>query len=335
MRLPTSSFYQSGTFDLESGETLQQLEIAYETWGSASRARDGAILLCHGYTNHCHAGDGGWFTNLLGSGRAVDTERYYVICSNMLGSSFGSTGPQSINPATGAPFGGDFPKITTRDMVRAQERLLEHLGIDQLHAVMGYSFGGHLTFLWGEMHPDRMTRLVPIAGTLRRHTTPAQVQAIRDHYAQCPGWNGGNYQHDPKGNGVYDALCAARLERMKLYGHGKYLEDTVEDPAKRDAILQDRAASWAAEFDANSLAIIYEAGIGSEADASKIKAPLLNVLANTDSVVDVAEGQPTVDLLSHHGVDARFLEIDTAYGHAGPMLDAHKWAEDLRRFLAA
>lgn len=263
----------------------------------------------------------------------MDTDRYFVVCSNMLGSAFGTSGPQSINPETGTAYGPDFPKYTTADMVAVQHLLLEKLGIGQLKAVMGYSYGGHLTFLWGALHPDRMRALVPIAGVIRRETTPDQVAKIRADYETCPGWNGGHYHGRERESGVYDALVAARIARMKLYGAGRHLEDTVADPAERERILQDRAESWAAEFDANALAILYEAGIGSAADPARIKAPLLSVMADTDSVVDVKLGQPTVDEINRHGGQARFRPLETPYGHAGPMVDAHKWEADLRAFL--
>lgn len=338
MLLPTSKIFSSTGFPLSGGETLAELTVSYETWGTLDADGNNAILLCHGYTNYPHAGGDadGWFHNLMGPGKAVDTDKYFVVCSNMLGSAYGTTGPSSINPATGKPYGPDFPKYSTADMVAAQERLIDHLGIRQLKAVMGYSYGGHLTFLWGATHPERMRALVPIAGVIERKTTADQVQAIRERFAvACPGWNGGHYYGNEKESGVYDEMVKSRAERLRLYGVGRHLEDTIEDPAERDRIIQARAETWAGQFDANALSILYEAGIGSTAvpRAGNIKAPLLNALARTDSVVDVALGQPTVDLLRGHGVDATFLEIDTEYGHAGPMIDAHKWENDLRAFL--
>lgn len=337
MLLPTSKTYTSGEFQLSTGRTLPELVIAYETWGTLAPDGNNAILLCHGYTNHPHAGgdEEGWFFNLMGPGKAVDTDRYFVVCSNMLGSAYGTTGPSSINPETGTPYGPDFPEYTTVDMVVAQHRLIDHLGISQLKAVMGYSYGGHLTFLWGAAYPDRMRALVPIAGVIKRKTTMAEVAKIRSQFADCPGWNGGHYYGQEVESGVYDVLVKSRMDRLRLYGVGRHLDDTVADPAERDRIILERAKTWAGEFDANSLSALYAAGIGSTAAplAGDFKAPLLNVLARTDSVVDVALGQPTVDLLCEKGVDARFLEIDTEYGHAGPMIDGHKWAGDLQDFL--
>ena len=340
MLLPTSTIFTSTEFPLSGGDTLAELDVAYETWGTLAPDGNNAILLCHGYTSHPHAGGGsggdGWFGNLMGPGKAVDTDQYFVICSNMLGSAYGTSGPLTTNPATGRPYGPDFPKYSTADMVAAQLRLIDHLGVNQLKAVMGYSYGGHLTFLWGAIHPDRMRALVPIAGFIERKTTSAQLDAIRDQFAACPGWNGGHYYGHEKEGGIYDELVKARIKRLRMYGIGKHLEDTVDTPEDRERILRGQAETWAGQFDANSLSILYEAGMNSSARpiVGQFKAPLLNVLARTDSVVDVALGQPTVDLLCDNGVDARFLEIDTEYGHSGPMIDADKWAGELKDFLA-
>lgn len=336
MLLPTSKTFVSPDMPLAGGAVLPELTVAYETWGTLNAKGDNAILLCHGYTNYPHAtgSDSGWAVNLVGPGKAVDTDKYFVVCSNMLGSSYGTSGPNTINPKTGRNWGPDFPKYSTADMVEAQRRLIDHLGVNQLKAVMGYSYGGHLTFLWGATHPERMRCLVPIAGVIERKTTTAQVQAIRDRYVHCKGWNGGHY-YGHEHEGVYDQMVKDRIERLTNYGIGTHLADTVGDPAKCEAIIRQRAEKWAKEFDANSLYILYEAGIGSNVTpkAANIRAPLLNVLADTDSVVDVAVGQPTVDLLKSKGVKAEFLELKTRYGHAGPMIDAHKWEAKLREFL--
>lgn len=335
MLLPTSRTFSTENFQLTSGDTLPKLTIAYETWGELSSDGNNAILLCHGYTNHPHAGGGenGWFHNLMGPGKAVDTDKYFVVCSNMLGSAYGTTGPASVNPNTDKPYGPDFPTYSTLDMIEAQRTLIDALGIMQLKAVMGYSYGGHLTFLWGATYPDRMRRLVPIAGVIERKQTPEDIARIRARFEDCPGWNGGHYYENEPGGGVYDKMVEARMETLTKYGQGTYLATQGHDLDAVAAIIRGRAEEWATQFDANSLWKLYDAGIGSKANPAAIKAPLMNVLARTDSVVDVALGQPTVDTLKSHGVDATFLEIDTEFGHAGPMLDAHLWADDLREFL--
>jgi len=335
MLLPTSQTFVSQNFQLTSGAVLPELQIAYETWGTLSANGDNAILLCHGYTNHPHAGgdENGWFHNLMGPGKAVDTDKYFVVCSNMLGSSYGTSGPGSINPDTQKPYGPDFPAYSTADMIEAQRTLIDALGIKQLKAVMGYSYGGHLTFLWGSTYPDRMRCLVPIAGVDERKQTPEDIARIRARFENCPGWNDGHYYDNEPGGGVFEKMIEARMETLTKYGQGTYLAAQGHNAEAAAEIIRERATIWAGQFDANSLSILYQAGIGSKADVSKIKAPMLNALARTDSVVDVALGQPTVDLINSHGGDATFLEINTEYGHAGPMLDAHLWADDLRAFL--
>ncbi len=338
MLLPTSRVMNFPDFPLSGGARLAELAVAYETWGTLNEAGTNAILLCHGYTSSPHAAgdEDGWCRNLVGPGLAIDTDRYFVVCANMIGSSYGTSGPATTDPATGRPYGPDFPKYLIADMVEAQHRLIDALGIAQLAAVVGYSYGGHLTFIWGVTHPERMRALVPIAGTMDRRKTPEQIQALRDRFAaRCPGWNGGHYHDRLKESGVFDELVAHRMESQMTYGFNDWLNETVGNPAEREAILRERAESWAARFDANSLWILYEAGLGSTAVplAGQMRAPLLNVLASTDKVVDVAVGQPTVDLLRSKGVNARFHRIETVYGHYGPMIDAAKWAGELGAFL--
>lgn len=339
MLLPTSRTFAVDDFHLSTGATLARLTLAYETHGELNADGGNAILLCHGYTNTPHAGGDaeGWFFRLLGPGKAVDTDKYFVVCSNMLGSAYGSSGPGDIDPATGKPYGPDFPKYTTRDMIEAQKLLIDHLGIGQLAAVIGYSYGGHLTFLWGATYPDRMRALIPIAGVIERKTTHADIDRIKARFEDCPGWNGGHYYgNEDLPGGVREKMIAARIETLDRYGLGDYLTDTVGDPSERTRILQNRANTWSKQFDANALWILYEAGIGSTAIpiADRIKAPLLNVLSRSDSVVDVRDGPATAELLRNAGVDAAFFEIDTAYGHTGPLLEPDKWGDRLASFLA-
>ena len=151
MLLSTSTTFNIQDFSLEKGGKLNNLEIAYETYGDLNTDGDNGVLICHGYTNNQHAAgdDNGWYSGIIGPGKAVDTNQYYVITANMLGSSYGSTGPASINPVSGIPYGLDFPDITIGDMVNSQIRLLDYLGVKQLITVIGNSFGGHLAFQWG------------------------------------------------------------------------------------------------------------------------------------------------------------------------------------------
>ena len=337
MLLPTSKTFTSTDFPLSDGGRLPELTVAYETYGTLAGDGGNAILLSHGYTSNPHAAgdESGWWCDLIGPGKAMDTDRYFVICANMLGSSYGSTGPASIDPATGAPYGPDFPNVTTDDMVAAQVRLLDHLGVGQLAAKIGFSYGGRLTFLWGVTHPDRMRALIPVASGIDGRGRQATVQALIDRFATCSGWNGGRYYGREKDSGVYDMLVTMRIETLTNYGVAKHLEDTVDDPAERERRLRAQATRWAEEFDANALIALRKASIRFDAtpQAANIKAPLLYVLSRTDPLFPPELGPKTIELLKGHGVDARYFEIDTEYGHRGPSVAWAKWSDTLRAFL--
>lgn len=336
MLLPSSTLYTTSDFDLEKGGCFATLDLAYETYGTLDADGGNAILLGHGYTSNPHAGGpGGWWEELIGPGRAIDTDRFCVIASNMIGSSYGSTGPSHTDPGTGKPYGLGFPDITTGDMIEAQCRLLDHLGVGQLAAVVGFSYGGYLTFEWGTRHPDRMRALAPVATGITGRGDPASVTALIDRFAACPGWNGGDYYADKKGSGVYDVLVDMRVETLTNYGIAKQLEDTVAEPAERDRQMRAMATGWAEEFDANSLIALRKAAIRYDAKprAAAIKAPLLYVLSRTDALFPPSLGPETVDYLAGVGVSAEYHALDSAYGHRGPSVDWAKWGPALKAFL--
>lgn len=337
MFLRTSRIFSTVDFELEDGGRFDTLDIAYETYGSLSPSADNAILLSHGYTSSPHAAgdESGWWIDLIGPGKAIDTDKYYVVCSNMIGSCYGSTGPASIDRETEQPYGPDFPEITTGDMVAAQHELLEHLGVGQLAAVIGFSYGGYLTFEWGTRHPDRMRALVPVASGIAGRGGPETVTSLQDRFAACPGWNGGRYYGNEKDSGVYDKLVEMRIETLTNYGVAKHLEDTVDDPAERARRMQAQAQKWAEEFDANSLIALRKAAIRYDARprATAIQAPLLYVLSRTDTLFPPALGPETIAFLESAGVDATYHDLDSDYGHRGPSTDWAKWGPALEAFL--
>jgi len=340
MLLPTSKVFSTTDFPLQGGRILEQLDVAYETWGRLAPDGRNAILLCHGFTSSPHAAgdDNGWWSGLVGPGKAIDTDRYFVVCANMLGSAYGSTGPASINPQTGKAYGPDFPDITTRDIAGSQALLLDHLEVGQLAAVVGFSYGGYLTFEWGVTYPERMRALVPVATAIRGRGTPESVQVLRDRFAAaCPGWNGGDYYRAKKESGVLEELARLRVETLTGYGVAKQLEDTVPDPAERERRMQAMRAQWAAEFNANSLIVLRAAAVRFDArpDVAKIKAPMLYALSRSDALFGPQIAPETIALLQKAGVDARYVEIDSDYGHRGPGVDWRKWAPALRGFLDA
>ncbi len=338
MLLPTSTLFNSRNFPLEKGGELETLDIAYETYGTLNEAGDNGVMVCHGYTNNQHAaGDKrGWFSGLIGPGKAVDTNRYFVVTANMLGSAYGSTGPASTNPATGQPYGLGFPDITIGDMVNTQIRLLDHLGVKHLAAVIGNSFGGHLTFHWSTVHPGRMRALVVVVSSLKGRGDQSTVDMLEDRFSQCPGWNGGQYYGAEKELGIFDEMKKMRIETLRNYGFdNKIREDVGDHPDLINQGLTELAEPWAEQFDANALIVLRKAAIQFDArpKAAQIQAPVLYVLSRSDNLFPPSIAPDTMRSLKDACVDARFFELDSDNGHRAPSVDWQGWAEELEGFL--
>src|SRR5262244_3911439 len=206
-------------FKLESGVVLPELTLAYETYGRLAPDGRNAILVTHGFTSNHHAVGkyavtdqvAGWWDGLIGSGKAIDTDRYFVVSSNMLGSSYGSTAPASTNPKTGKPYGPDFPDITLTDIIGAQKLLLDSLGVRHLVAVAGPSFGGYQAFQWAVSYPSFMAGVVPVVTAPKGSGGDAAVKALQDRFATDPSWNGG--WHYDRG-GIFPTLVQHRIETL-------------------------------------------------------------------------------------------------------------------------
>jgi homoserine O-acetyltransferase len=210
------------TFDaleLDCGVTLAPVECAYETYGALNDAKSNGILVTHAFSGDAHAGgEGGWWTNMIGSGKGFDTDKYFVICANVLGGCRGTTGPGSVNPATGCPWGMSFPAITIADMVRLQKRLIEHLGIQRLLAVAGGSMGGMQALEWAVRYPDHVLAALPIATTARHSAQQIAFNEVgRQAIMADPDWQSGNY---------YERRPPARgLAVARMVGHITYMSD--------------------------------------------------------------------------------------------------------------
>lgn len=335
--LPTSEVFDGAALALQLGGELTHLEVAYEAWGTLSDNADNAILLCHGYTSNPNAI--GWWSGLIGPGKALDTNRWYVVCCNMLGSAYGSSGPPSINPDTGDPYGPDFPQLTLADMANAQSRALRHLGIEHLAAIVGYSFGGQLALQWATAKPTRMNAVVVVASGLRSRNTAAAVSALQERFSACTGWNNGHYLDGGDGDegerSIRAELHQLRLETLRGYGFERHTADRLKDDKEVAAQMNEVAAKWASEFDANSLITLRRANSRFDAtpDVDKIEAPMLYVLSRTDALYPPKLAQPTLDLLHEAGKQAAYFEIDSDYGHFAPSADWKLWADELARFI--
>ena len=221
-------------FPLEGGGTLPSVVMVYETWGTLSAAADNAVLVCHALTGDSHAagaaGHGhptpGWWDDLIGPGRVLDTDRWFVVCVNVLGGCQGSTGPSSIDPTTGSPYGSRFGVVTIRDIVRAQRAVADHLGIGSWAAVVGGSMGGMVALEWAVMFPERVRALASIASCAQASALQIAWSAVeRRAIAADPAWRGGDYYDAPPGGGPHRGLALAREVGQITYRTGPVLED--------------------------------------------------------------------------------------------------------------
>ena len=263
--------------------------------------------------------EGAWST-LVGPGAPIDTDKYFVVCSNMLGSSYGSTNAAAIDPRTGKPYGSTFPHISVADIVTAQHRLLGHLGVKHLRAVVGPSYGGFQAFQWGVTFPDFMDGIVPVV-TSPLPPQSDRVEGLMKWFGPDPNWNNGDYYDN---GGVKDTMIRLRIDTLARYGLAK-------DPAEMHRIASD----WADVFDANSLFILGRAMETYDIvrDYAKIRVPVLYVLSTTDALFPPTLAPGVIAGLRAAGVDAEYFELVSDHGHLASGADAAKWAPALAAFI--
>ncbi len=345
-----------GPLRLDGGVLLSPVEIAYETYGTLAPDGGNAILICHALTGdqhvasaHPRTGKPGWWARMIGPGKPIDPARDFVICSNVLGSCMGSSGPASVNPATGRPWGMAFPVITIRDMVRAQAILLDHLGVDRLKAVVGGSMGGMQALSWPATFPDRVDAVVVIASTAR-HT--AQNIAFHEVGRQAimadPKWRDGDYYgEEPPAAGLAVARMAAHITYLseagltEKFGRRLQARPGKEDGAKSfgfdadfqvESYLRHQGLSFVDRFDANSYLYITRAmdyfDLAEEhggllANAFRATgARFCLVSFDTDWLYPTAESRSIVQALNAAGAPVSFVELSSPYGHDAFLLDA-------------
>jgi homoserine O-acetyltransferase/O-succinyltransferase len=335
-------FFTIRDFRLVNGETMPEATIAYETYGALRPDGRNAVLLTHGFTSSHHqagrnpanSNNPGAWDGLVGPGKPIDTNRLFVVASNMLGSSFGSTNAASRNPKTGEPYGPDFPHISIRDIVAAQKALLDSLGVKHLVAVAGPSYGGYQAFQWAVAYPDFMEAIVPVnTAPWASVNTDRQLAEVTARLATDPEWNGGRYYHT---GGCKQALTDIRVETLTRYGNDEVLKPRFPDPVERAAAMRKNAGDWAAKWDANSLIILRRAllGFDTRPDFARIKARVLYILCRTDALFPPKIAPAVIDALKGAGVDARYFELDSDLGHSSSGPEHAKWAPTLREFLA-
>ena len=338
-----------GDVRLKSGIVLPNVVVAYQAHGRLSQAGTNAILVAHGNTANFHvagryapgatppgiaAETPGWWDELIGPGKPMDTDRYFVVSSNMLGGSWGTTGPRSINPKTGKPYGPDFPDVTLEDMVNVQRMLLERLGVRHLVAVAGGSYGGAIAFQWGITYPDMMHGLVIAAVSPDGRKNPKAVPNLVARLEKDPNWNGGWYYDRP--DGMLKTMTDLRVDTLKAYGLDKELEPSFPDANARAAEIRRRAEPWARAFDAHSLVVQRKDFEYREHTRgfNRIKAKVFYVLSTTDSLFPASIAPKVMADMKSAGVDATYFELVSDQGHSAFTRDAKKWAGPLRQFLA-
>jgi homoserine O-acetyltransferase len=332
--------FDSSDFRLRSGIVMPAVTIAYRTLGVLAPDRDNVVLVTHGNTSGPQmidpggsTGEGSW-NEIVGPGKAVDTNRFFVVCPNMLGSSYGSTNAASIDPATGRRYGPRFPDITVSDIVATQRALLASLGIERLVAIVGPSYGGIQAFQWAVDYPGAMKGIAAIvtAPAVSRERSEGNVARLLASLSKDPNWNGGDYYEC---GGVLESMIQIRIATLKTYGIEARLRDTMSDPARIEAAIRDEAARWARGFDANSLIILAKAlrGFDVTAQFSSIRSKVLYVLSRTDRLFPPELAPAVMPALEAAGVDAEYFLLDSDYGHSATGRDALKWAPRLRQFM--
>lgn len=324
-----------GTLALQCGAALPHVQIAYATYGRLAEDGRNAILVTHGYTSShrmlAHGegvAEGSW-AGLIGPGKPLDTARYFIVCANMLGSAYGSTGPASIDVRTAMPFGPDFPRIALADIVQTQKRLLDRLGVRHLHAVVGPSYGGFQALQWALDYPAMVGAIgVVLSGPFLPSHEQMDMGRLQSALAADPAWNGGRYTPP---TALQDTLT--RLRRENLMAHGTLAVLASQGFAEHERIqeLERQARGWAAQFDAHALRVLLQAGLDFDVRGRlhEIRCPVLHVISTSDTLF------PPRGVSSLTGVpDLHYTELVTPFGHQASGIAHTGWAASLDKLLA-
>lgn len=363
---PTSrraSFGPDQPLAMDAGVQLSPFSVAYQTYGTLNAAKSNAILICHQLTGDQHVandhpltGKPGWWSSLVGPGRPIDTDRYFVICSNVLGGCMGTTGPASINPATGKPYGLDMPVVTIRDMVRAQAMLVDHLGIDTLFSVIGGSMGGMQVLQWAASYPERVFSAMPVA-TAARHSSQniAFHEVGRQSVMADPEWCGGRYLDEGKypGKGLAVARMAAHITYLSDEAlqrkFGRKLQGRDAPTFSFDAdfqienYLRYQGLAFVDRFDANSylyvtracdyfdLAGDYGGKLAGAFEGSKTR--FCVVAFSSDWLYPTSASREIVHALNASSASVSFVEIQTDRGHDAFLIEDEEFNATAHGFL--
>ncbi len=349
---------------LDSGAELGPVTLAYETYGNLNADKSNVVLILHALSGDSHVAGyykpddekPGWWDNMVGPGKGIDTDKYFVVCSNIIGSCMGSTGPCTINPKTVLPYGLDFPVVTIGDMVKAQKALVDELEIEQILCVVGGSIGGMQLLEWCVRYPEMVKSAIPLATTIKHSALAIAFNEVaRQAIMADPKWNGGNYYFGPKPD---LGLAVARMighitylsdDAMRLK-FGRRLQDKSDFSFNFDAdfqvesYLRYQGKKFVERFDANSFLYITKAadyydfekqhGNGSAVEAfSKTMAKFLVISFTSDWLYPTYQSKDMVKAMKKNGLDVSFCEIEADWGHDAFLLPNERLSAIIKGFL--
>lgn len=349
----------AGTLRLKSGRSIGSVTLAYETYGTLDAEKSNAILVCHALSGDAHAAgflqgdrEAGWWDELIGPGKALDTQSYFIICSNVIGGCKGSTGPSSINPETGKPYALDFPLITIADMVEAQRHLIDYFGIEKLLCVIGGSMGGMQALQWASAYPERILSAIPIATALKH--SPQQIafnEVIRQSIMADPAWRKGYYyEHGQPEKG----LAVARMIGHITFMSDQSMEEKFSRRLKNDNLsfqltedfevegyLRYRGYNFVKRFDANSYLYITKAldyfDLSGESFMPQVKKTTVRFLVisfKSDWLYPSYQSQEIVRLLKRKHAYTTYFDLTSTYGHDAFLIEIEDETRLIKNFLA-
>ena len=355
---------EDGTFELASGQQLAPVDVAYETYGRLNEAGDNAVLICHALSGNAHVAGyhdsedrkPGWWDDMVGPGKGIDTDQYFVICSNFLGGCGGTTGPSSLNPATGQPYGLDFPVITIADMVKVQKLLLDKLGIKRLLAVIGGSVGGMQVLQWMIDYPDFLQAAMPIATTAHLNAQSIAFDAVGRNaiLADSHFHNGQYHQQGGPDRGLAIARMIAHITYLSEEGmrtkfgrqlrHAQDYSYDFDSEFSVETYLDHQGQSFVERFDANSYLYITKAAdyfdlaksYGSLGQAfAEVQARSLVISFSSDWLFTPGQSRAMVDALVAQDKDVSYCNIESSYGHDAFLLEHETLGRFINCFLEA
>ena len=341
-------FVSNGEFSFEQGGSINPLVLVYETFGRLNAMKSNAVLVHHALSagSHVAATEGnpepGWWQEMVGPGKPIDTDEFFVICINNLGSCFGSSGPASIDPATSRQYGATFSAVTMVDMVRSQKLLIDYLGIEKLHAVVGSSMGAMLSMTWLALFPDHARKMVSISSCARVYPANAANRMLqRETIVADPAWNGGDY----RSNGELPGFKTARKIGLLTYRNPAQINDRFIGKAGRDTIenyLDYNAEKFVNRFDCNSYLTLlnamdaFDLRIGGRELIDvfrRIKTKVLVVSVDSDVLFPPSQQQELYQLLFEASVDVRFIAHRSGYGHDAFLVETDAFGQYIRSLL--